>query len=151
MNAVPQATERDWRTPLELTLLGAIWGCSFLFMRVAVPSFGPFALVEVRLVLGALVLLPFLWRARAPQERQQHQGAQHQPHLDQRERAERRHRHPHEQERAAPDGAQQGQFQRRAPVALGRLWDRIHALPPSIACSSPRQTGSGADACRTSA
>ena len=34
-------------------------------MRVAVPSFGPFALVEVRLVLGALVLLPFLWRARA--------------------------------------------------------------------------------------
>lgn len=65
MNAISQATERDWRTPLELTLLGAIWGCSFLFMRVAVPSFGPFALVEVRLVLGALVLLPFLWRARA--------------------------------------------------------------------------------------
>lgn len=56
---------RDWRTPLELTLLGAIWGCSFLFMRVAVPSFGPYALVEVRLVLGALVLLPFLWKARA--------------------------------------------------------------------------------------
>jgi len=65
MNAVPQVAERDWRTPLELTLLGAIWGCSFLFMRVAVPSFGPFALVEVRLVLGALVLMPFLWRARA--------------------------------------------------------------------------------------
>ena len=56
---------RDWRTPLELTLLGAIWGCSFLFMRVAVPSFGPYALVEVRLLLGALVLLPFLWKARA--------------------------------------------------------------------------------------
>lgn len=59
------AVERDWRTPLELTLLGAIWGCSFLFMRVAVPSFGPYALVEVRLLLGALVLLPFLWQARA--------------------------------------------------------------------------------------
>lgn len=59
------AQSRDWRTPLELTLLGAIWGCSFLFMRVAVPSFGPYALVEVRLVLGALVLLPFLWKARA--------------------------------------------------------------------------------------
>jgi drug/metabolite transporter (DMT)-like permease len=57
--------ERDWRTPLELTVLGAIWGCSFLFMRVAVPSFGPYALVEVRLLLGALVLLPFLWQARA--------------------------------------------------------------------------------------
>ena len=49
MNAIPQAAERDWRTPLELTLLGAIWGCSFLFMRVAVPSFGPFAPLEVRL------------------------------------------------------------------------------------------------------
>lgn len=58
------ARSRDWRTPLELTLLGAIWGCSFLFMRVAVPSFGPYALVEVRLLLGALVLLPFLWTAR---------------------------------------------------------------------------------------
>jgi drug/metabolite transporter (DMT)-like permease len=34
-------------------------------MRVAVPSFGPYALVEVRLLLGALVLLPFLWQARA--------------------------------------------------------------------------------------
>ncbi|QNG81442.1 hypothetical protein FLFIOBJN_01435 [Stenotrophomonas maltophilia] len=90
-------------------------------------------------------------RAGAPQERQQHQRTQHQPHFDQRERAERRHRHPHEQERAAPDGAQQGQFQRRAPIALGRLWDRIHALPPYIVNSSPRRIGSGADARRTSA
>ncbi|WP_313455477.1 DMT family transporter [Stenotrophomonas sp.] len=66
MNADLAASQsRDWRTPLELSLLGAIWGCSFLFMRVAVPSFGPYALVEVRLVLGALVLLPFLWKARA--------------------------------------------------------------------------------------
>ena len=52
-------------TPLELGVLGAIWGASFLFMRVAAKDFGPFALVEVRLALGALVLLPFLWRARA--------------------------------------------------------------------------------------
>jgi len=65
MSTLPAGTVRDWRTPFELTLLGAIWGCSFLFMRVAVPSFGPYALVEVRLVLGALVLLPFLWVARA--------------------------------------------------------------------------------------
>ena len=56
---------RDWRTPLEILLLGAIWGGSFLFMRVAAPQFGPFALVEVRIVLGALILLPFLWHARA--------------------------------------------------------------------------------------
>ena len=54
-----------WLTPVELTLLGAIWGGSFLFMRVAAADFGPFALVEVRLALGALVLLPFLWRARS--------------------------------------------------------------------------------------
>jgi drug/metabolite transporter (DMT)-like permease len=52
-------------TPLELGVLGAIWGASFLFMRVAVHDFGAMPLVEVRLALGSLVLLPFLWRARA--------------------------------------------------------------------------------------
>jgi drug/metabolite transporter (DMT)-like permease len=54
-----------WLTPVELIVLGAIWGASFLFMRVAAREFGPLALVEVRLVLGAIVLLPLLWRARA--------------------------------------------------------------------------------------
>ena len=54
-----------WRTPLELTLLGAIWGGSFLFMRIAAADFGPLPLVEARLALGGLVLTPFLWRARA--------------------------------------------------------------------------------------
>lgn len=39
-----------------LFLLGALWGASFLFIRVAVPEFGPFALVEVRVALAALVL-----------------------------------------------------------------------------------------------
>jgi drug/metabolite transporter (DMT)-like permease len=53
-----------WSTPLELLALGAIWGASFLFMRVASAPFGPVALVEVRLTLGALILAPFLWRAR---------------------------------------------------------------------------------------
>jgi drug/metabolite transporter (DMT)-like permease len=47
-----------------LTVLGAIWGASFLFMRVSARDFGPVPLVEVRLALGALALLPFLWRAR---------------------------------------------------------------------------------------
>ncbi|NUO75231.1 MAG: DMT family transporter [Lysobacter sp.] len=56
---------RAWLTPLELGVLGAIWGASFLFMRVAVHDFGAIPLVEVRLALGSLVLLPFLWRARA--------------------------------------------------------------------------------------
>jgi drug/metabolite transporter (DMT)-like permease len=59
------ARAAPWRTPLELTVLGAIWGGSFMFMRVAAGDFGPFPLVEMRLGLGALVLVPFLWRARA--------------------------------------------------------------------------------------
>lgn len=59
------SASRDWRTPAELLFLGVVWGCSFLFMRIAAPAFGPFALVELRLALGALVLLPFLWLARA--------------------------------------------------------------------------------------
>ncbi|HEY0180033.1 MAG TPA: DMT family transporter [Dokdonella sp.] len=60
----PSAAAPRGATPLALLALGAIWGGSFLFMRVAAADFGPFALVEVRLVLGALILLPFLWRAR---------------------------------------------------------------------------------------
>lgn len=54
-----------WKTPAELAVLGAIWGASFMFMRVAAPQFGTMPLVEMRLVLGALILLPFLWAARA--------------------------------------------------------------------------------------
>ncbi len=49
----------------ELTLLGALWGASFMFLRVAVPEFGPFALVAVRVAIGTLVLLPLV--ARSPQ------------------------------------------------------------------------------------
>ena len=62
---IPTSRESGWLTPLELAALGAIWGASFLFMRVAAHDFGPIPLVEVRLALGSLVLLPFLWRSRA--------------------------------------------------------------------------------------
>lgn len=55
----------SWQTPLELGVLGAIWGASFMFMRVAAKDFGAMPLVELRLALGAAVLMPFLWRARA--------------------------------------------------------------------------------------
>ena len=58
------ATEHRWLTPIELSALGAIWGASFLFMRIAAKDFGAFALVEMRLVLGTTILLPFLWRVR---------------------------------------------------------------------------------------
>ncbi|KCB31730.1 EamA-like transporter family protein [Bordetella hinzii CA90 BAL1384] len=43
---------------LELIALAAAWGGSFLFMRVAAPEFGPAPLIELRVGLGALVLLP---------------------------------------------------------------------------------------------
>ncbi len=56
---------RSWLTPVELILLGAIWGASFMFQRVAAPQFGPVPLVEMRLALGAIPLLPFLWQERA--------------------------------------------------------------------------------------
>lgn len=61
---VATAHASTWRTPLELAMLGMIWGGSFLFMRIAASDFGPFALVEVRLALAATVLLPFLLRTR---------------------------------------------------------------------------------------
>jgi drug/metabolite transporter (DMT)-like permease len=48
------------RDVVDLVLLAAIWGSSFLFIRIAAPDFGPVALVEVRMVSGALVLLPLL-------------------------------------------------------------------------------------------
>jgi drug/metabolite transporter (DMT)-like permease len=59
------AARLSWLTPIELTVLGAIWGASFLFMRISAADFGPFPLVELRLSLGTMVLLPFLWLARA--------------------------------------------------------------------------------------
>jgi drug/metabolite transporter (DMT)-like permease len=66
---VADSTERTWHTPVELTLLSMIWGGSFMFMRIAAPAFGPVPLVEMRLALGAAVLLPLLWRS--PLTRQQ--------------------------------------------------------------------------------
>lgn len=55
---------RPWVTPVELLALGAIWGGAFLFMRIAAPEIGAAPLALIRLVLGALVLAPFVWRAR---------------------------------------------------------------------------------------
>lgn len=54
----------------DLLLLAAIWGSSFLFMRLVVPAFGPVALAFVRVGGAALLLLPLLLlRGEAPQLR----------------------------------------------------------------------------------
>src|SRR5215510_3228647 len=51
------------RDRFELLLLGAIWGASFLFMRVAAPEFGALALVEIRVAIAAVFLVGVLaWR-----------------------------------------------------------------------------------------
>ena len=44
----------------ELLLLGALWGASFLFMRMGATEFGPIALVFVRVAGAAALLLPML-------------------------------------------------------------------------------------------
>ena len=46
-------------TPIDLLLLVAlatVWGASYFFIRVAVPAFGPAALVALRVVIGGLLL-----------------------------------------------------------------------------------------------
>ena len=48
------------RDLIELLLLAALWGASFLFMRVAAPEFGATALVFVRVAVAAVVLLGLL-------------------------------------------------------------------------------------------
>jgi drug/metabolite transporter (DMT)-like permease len=49
------------RYQLEFVLLAAIWGASFLFMRIAAPEFAPLPLMLVRCAIGAAVLLPVAW------------------------------------------------------------------------------------------
>ncbi|MDQ5906843.1 MAG: hypothetical protein QG590_1325, partial [Pseudomonadota bacterium] len=42
---------------LRLLSLSAIWGASFLFMRIGVPALGPTLLVLLRVALAAVFLL----------------------------------------------------------------------------------------------
>ena len=53
-----QASEPGLEDFLVLILLSAIWGASFLFLRIASPVFGPFFLIEMRVASALLVLLP---------------------------------------------------------------------------------------------
>jgi drug/metabolite transporter (DMT)-like permease len=45
---------------IELLALAALWGASFLFMRVAAPELGPVALIALRVGIAAALLLPAL-------------------------------------------------------------------------------------------
>jgi len=48
------------RDVVDLLVLAALWGASFIFMRIAAPELGPFVLGFLRAVIAALFLLPFL-------------------------------------------------------------------------------------------
>ena len=51
------------RDLFDFTLLAALWGASFLFMRIAAPAFGPIVIADLRTAIAALVLLSLLaWR-----------------------------------------------------------------------------------------
>ncbi|NKB32950.1 MAG: EamA family transporter [Pseudomonadales bacterium] len=50
-----KVTLRDY---VELLVLSAIWGSSFLFLRIASPEFGPVFLIELRVASGLVILMP---------------------------------------------------------------------------------------------
>ncbi|MDQ8184750.1 DMT family transporter [Pelagicoccus sp. SDUM812002] len=52
---------------VKLFGLSSIWGASFLFMRVAAPSFGPIPLMLVRVATALLCFLPFFFRPKVRQ------------------------------------------------------------------------------------
>jgi drug/metabolite transporter (DMT)-like permease len=45
---------------VDFVLLAALWGASFLFMRIAAPQFGALSLMLLRCAIGAVTLLPLL-------------------------------------------------------------------------------------------
>jgi drug/metabolite transporter (DMT)-like permease len=47
---------------IRLVLLSAIWGASFLFMRIATPEFGFIPLALIRVSVAALVFLPLFYQ-----------------------------------------------------------------------------------------
>jgi drug/metabolite transporter (DMT)-like permease len=52
---------------IDFVALAAIWGSSFLFMRIAVVEFGPVATSAVRVAIAAAFLVPLmLWKGHGP-------------------------------------------------------------------------------------
>ena len=54
-----QASRKNWVT--DFVLLAAIWGSSFLFMRISAVEFGALPTAAVRVTIAALFLLPLVW------------------------------------------------------------------------------------------
>ncbi|AFQ49747.1 DMT family transporter [Burkholderia cepacia] len=57
---------------LQLVTLAAIWGASFLFMRMGAPEFGAIPLIALRVAIAAVLLLPVLRGADARREFRMH-------------------------------------------------------------------------------
>jgi drug/metabolite transporter (DMT)-like permease len=53
------ASPRRWGA--DFVLLAAMWGASFLFMRISVLDFGPLPTAAVRVAIAAAFLLPIVW------------------------------------------------------------------------------------------
>ena len=68
MNA--SAGKKPWLA--DLLLLAAIWGSSFLLMRIGAAEFGPLATAAVRVAIAALFLLPLVWLNGLLPELKQH-------------------------------------------------------------------------------
>lgn len=58
----------------RLILLSAIWGGSFLFLRIAAPEFGPFPLIWTRVAGAVLVLSPLLASKQVRRELRENVG-----------------------------------------------------------------------------
>ena len=53
------AGPKSWAT--DFVMLAAIWGSSFLFMRISTVEFGPLPTAALRVAIAALFLLPIVW------------------------------------------------------------------------------------------
>ena len=53
---------------IKLLVLSAIWGGSFLFLRVAVPEFGPVTLIWMRVAIASLILSPIFLKKQVRRE-----------------------------------------------------------------------------------
>jgi drug/metabolite transporter (DMT)-like permease len=63
--ALASVQRRNWT--LDFVLLGAIWGSSFLFMRLGTVEFGAVPTAAVRVAIASAFLVPLLcWRGQAP-------------------------------------------------------------------------------------